>query len=78
MKIANVPRKKQRKKIGKRENTGKKKNKKQKNFSRQAKSVDVQTSACHISWDSQEARTVLLQNRNFVGLQSSMLTLHCN
>lgn len=74
MKIANVPRKKQRKKIGKRENKENWKKKK----SRQVKSIDVQTSACHIPWDSQEARTVSLQYQHFVGLQSSMLTLHCN
>ena len=49
--------------------------KEKKEFSRQAKSVDVQTSVCHISWDSQEACTVLLQYQNFVGF---MLTLHCN
>ena len=70
---------KERKKIGKRENKEnrekKKKERKKKEFSRQAKSVDVQTSVCHRSWDSQEARTVLLQYQNFVGF---MLNLHCN
>jgi peroxiredoxin family protein len=80
MKIANAPRKKLRKKIGKEriKKTGKSKKKWKKEFFRQAKSVGVQTSACHISWDLQQACRRLLQYQNFVGLQIFMLTLHCN
>jgi hypothetical protein len=43
----------------------------EKKISRRVKSVDVQTSACHISWDTKQSRTMLLQYQHFLAFKVS-------